>query len=178
MKTRMLVMVTLSIFVLASLLHSQEPRRPPNPPHPAPAPEPSRHPGLGMWWKNSDIARDLELSSDQISRIEKVFYDHRLKLIDLRADVERQEAYLQPLVEADQPDEAKVGSQIDLLLAARGKLEKANMMMLLAIRKVLSVDQWKKLEVIRRGRAEVRAPQPPRPPQPPRAPAPPQPPDV
>ena len=112
---------------------------PPGPPHP---------PDLGKWWKNSEIVRELQLSEAQSNQIEQTFFDHRLKLIDLRAELEKQEARLQPLVEADQPDEAKVSAQIDQVLAARGRLEKANAMMMLAIRRVLTVEQWRKLHAI------------------------------
>ena len=106
---------------------------------------------LGKWWKNSDVVQDLQLTEEQILKIETTFLDHRLKLIDLKADVERNEARLQPLIEADRPDEAKVSAQLDLLLAARGKLEKENAMMMLSIRRVLSVEQWKQLEAIQQG---------------------------
>jgi len=120
---------------------------------PVPPPPPHPHgPDLGKWWKNSEIVPILQLTDAQINQIEQTFFDHRLKLIDLRAELEKQEARLQPLIEADQPDEAKVGAQIDLVLAARGKLEKANAMMMLSIRRVLSVEQWKKLESIKQQR--------------------------
>lgn len=109
-------------------------------------------PDLGTWWKSSEIVKELGISEQQVKQIEQKFLEHRLKLIDLRADVERQELKFQPLMEEDQPDEAKVGAQLDLLLAARGRLEKANAMMMLAIRKVLTVEQWKKLEAIKESR--------------------------
>ncbi len=113
----------------------------------------------GMWWKNSEIVQKLGLSQTQVSQIEQIFYQHRLKLIDLHADVEKQEAMLQPLIEADQPDEAKVSAQLDQLLAARARLEKANTMMMLSIRRTLSVEQWKKLQAFQqdRERREERA---------------------
>ncbi|MGH9603385.1 MAG: hypothetical protein ACRD24_13460, partial [Terriglobales bacterium] len=62
-------------------------------------------------------------------------------------------------IEADRPDEAKVSAQIDLVLAARGRLEKAHTMMMLALRRSLSVEQWKKLESIKQER-ENRWPSP------------------
>ena len=125
--------------------------RQPQPPQPPQPPQMD----LGKWWKNSDIVRELQLTEQQITQIEKNFLEHRLKLIDLKYDVERQETLLQPLIEADRPDEAKVGAQIDLVLAARGKLEKENAMMMLAIRRVLSVEQWKKLEAFQQGRERM-----------------------
>lgn len=140
---------------------------------PAPAPHPPRH-DLGKWWKNSEIVKELQLNEAQITEIEQKFLDHRLKLIDLRAELERQETRLQPLIEADQPDEAKVGAQIDMVLAARGKLEKANAMMMLSIRRVVSVEQWKKLQAIQESREGPHGPgfgpSPPRPPRPPEEP--------
>jgi len=109
-------------------------------------------PDLGAWWKNSDIVQEIGLSQQQVKQIEDTFYDHRLKLIDLKANVEREETRLQPLMEADTVNEAQIGPQIDKVLAARTALEKANVMMMLSIRKVLTVDQWKKLESLRNQR--------------------------
>jgi len=126
------------------------------PPGPARPGGPMPPPELGAWWKNSEVVAQLQLSDAQIKQIEDTFLDHRLKLIDLHAEVERQEARLQPLIEADQPDETRVSAQVELVIAARGKLEKANIMMMLAIRKVLSVQQWKKLQSIQHQREEMR----------------------
>jgi tetratricopeptide (TPR) repeat protein len=108
--------------------------------------QPEFGPGLGAWWKNSEIVSKLQLSEEQVKKISQTFLDHRLKLIDLRADLDKQELRLQPLMDIDQPDAGKVGAQIDLITAARGRLEKENAMMMLAIRSELTVEQWKKLK--------------------------------
>jgi hypothetical protein len=110
--------------------------------------EPEFGPGLGAWWKNSEIVSKLQLSEEQVKKISQTFLDHRLKLIDLRADLDKQELRLQPLLDIDQPDESRVGTQIDLITAARGRLEKENAMMMLDIRRYLSVAQWKKLKFL------------------------------
>ncbi len=148
---------------------------PPGAPHP-PGPD------LGKWWKNSEIVRELGLSEAQINQIEQTFLEQRLKLIDLHAELEKQETRLQPLIEADQPDEAKVSAQIDQVLAARGRLEKANALMMLSIRRVLTVEQWKKLQTIQHAREQMHQRMmgppfaPPAPGAPPAAPMPPRPP--
>jgi len=103
-------------------------------------------PLMGAWWKDSEIVSKLQLSDEQVKKISQTYLDHKLKLIDLRADLEKQELRLQPLVDVDQPDEGKVGAQIDLITSARGKLEKENALMNLASRRWLSVEQWKKLQ--------------------------------
>jgi protein CpxP len=112
------------------------------------------HGRFGTWWKNSEVVKELQLTDAQVKQIEQTFLDYRLKLIDLRADLERQETKLQPLLETDQPNEQQVGSQVDAVVAARGRLEKTNTMMMLAIRRVLSVEQWKKLQSIHHRHAE------------------------
>ena len=178
------ILLLTALFVPVLAVAQMPPVAPGQTPMPAPAPPPHgfpRQPGppgpdLGKWWKNSEVVRELGLSEAQVGQIEQTFFEQRLKLIDLKADLEKQETRLQPLIEADQPDEAKVSAQIDQVLAARGRLEKANAMMMFSIRRVLTVDQWKKLQEIqqRRERSFPRAPAPPgafeRQPGPPRPP--------
>jgi periplasmic protein CpxP/Spy len=100
---------------------------------------------MGKWWTNSALVQKLGLNDTQTQKIEKIFQDHRTQLIDLRANVEKAEAVLEPLVGAEHPNEAQVTAQIDKIAQARANLEKSNAQMLLAIRQVLTVDQWKQL---------------------------------
>lgn len=100
----------------------------------------------GRWWLDPALVQRLALTADQQKRIDGLFQQNRLKLIDLSADVQKQEAILEPLLEADRPDEAQVLAQIDHVAQARAELEKANARMLLGFRSVLTLDQWKKLE--------------------------------
>ena len=107
------------------------------------------HGEMGKWWRDSEISKKLQLSEGQISQLDQIFYDHRVKLIDHGAEMEKQDLKLQSLLDADQPDEGQIGSQVDLVLAARGKLEREYTFMNLDLRKVLSLDQWRQLKAIR-----------------------------
>ncbi len=100
----------------------------------------------GKWWNDADIVQRLGLTAEQQQKIESLFQQSRLKLIDLSAALEKQEAILDPLIEADHPDEPKILSQIDRVAQARAELEKANARFLLGIRNVLTPDQWHKLK--------------------------------
>lgn len=118
-------------------------------PNAAPSPQPGRRPmerGMGRWWKNPEMVEKLGVTADQQKKMDDIFQQHRLKLIDVTAAVEREEVTLQPMMEADQPDEARIVAQIDKVAQARAELEKANARMLLGIRRVLTPDQWKKLQ--------------------------------
>ena len=137
-----------------------------NPPPPPPPMQPNRppmerafhgdrgpgHEGMGRWWDNPRVAQDLNLSADQKQRMDNIFQDSRLKLIDLHASLQKEEATLEPLIAADSPDEPKILAQIDRVAQARAELEKANARMLLSVRQVLTADQWSKLKAERESR--------------------------
>jgi periplasmic protein CpxP/Spy len=146
------------------------------PGHSAPAgpPPPGRMmgPGPGAWWKDSAVVKKLGLSEAQEGQIEQTVLAHRLRLVDLRADLEKHELNLQPLLDEDRPDEGKVSAQIDLITAARGKLEKEHALMLLAIRRVLNTEQWKRLQAFQQERARDSHGRPPMGPPSGRGPAP------
>lgn len=103
---------------------------------------------LGKWWQNSDIAKKLQLSEGQIGQLDQTFYDHKVKLIDYGADMEKQDLKLQTLLDADVPNEGQVEAQVNQVLEARGRLEREFTMMNLDLRKVLSLDQWRQLKSI------------------------------
>ena len=112
-------------------------------------PQPGRGPierGMGRWWKDPQMVEKLGVTADQQKKMDDIFQQHRLKLIDVTAAVEREEVTLEPMMAADQPDEARIVAQIDKVAQARAELEKANARMLLGIRRVLTPDQWKKLQ--------------------------------
>jgi hypothetical protein len=70
-------------------------------------------------------------------------------LIDDSAEMEKADLKLENLLDADVPDEGQVNSQVDEVLAARGKLEREFTSMNLDTRKVLSLQQWRQLKSIR-----------------------------
>ena len=106
----------------------------------------------GRWWNNPQFAGKLGLTPDQQKKMEAVFQENRLKLMDQFDEVRREESMLPPMLAADQPDEAKILAQVDRVAQARANLEKANARMLLGLRRILTQDQWKKLEADDAGR--------------------------
>jgi len=100
----------------------------------------------GTWWRNPDMVQKLAINSDQQKKIEDIFQQQRLKLVDLDASLRKAEITLEPLMSSDSPDEANTLAQIDKVAQARAELEKANARFLFAIRRVLTSDQWKKLQ--------------------------------
>jgi Spy/CpxP family protein refolding chaperone len=110
----------------------------------------------GIWWHNPDLVQKLTLTPDQQKRMDDILQQSRLQLIDLRANVEKQELLMEPMLAANPPDTNKVLAQIDHTAQARAELEKANAKMLLGIRNVLTPDQWTKLQTEERDNRRMR----------------------
>jgi Spy/CpxP family protein refolding chaperone len=100
----------------------------------------------GRWWTRPEVIEQLGLSADQRKNLDDILQQHRLKLIDLDAALQREEVTLEPLVSAQPPDDAKVTAQIDRVAQARAELEKANSRMLWQARRVLTPEQWTQLQ--------------------------------
>ena len=105
----------------------------------------------GMWWKNPMVAQRLNLTPEQTKKMDSIFQESRIQLIDLKANVEKQEVLLEPLLSANPPDTNKAMAQIDKVAQARADLEKARARMLLGVRGVLTPDQWTTLNTRGRG---------------------------
>jgi Spy/CpxP family protein refolding chaperone len=103
----------------------------------------------GLWWKNPMLVQEIGITPEQQKKMDDIFQQARLQLVDLKANVERQEVLLQPMLDTNPPDTAQVLAQIDKLVQARADLEKANAHMLLGIRTVLTPEQWTKLRAHR-----------------------------
>jgi Spy/CpxP family protein refolding chaperone len=131
--------------------------QPPDQPGGRGFPPPGRHGGgpprgEGKWWQNPPMVQKLGLTRDQQRKLEDVFQQNRLKLIDLTASLDREQAILDPLLAGDHPQESTVLAQFDRVAQARLELEKANARMLWGFRNILSSDQWKELQADDPGR--------------------------
>jgi hypothetical protein len=99
----------------------------------------------GAWWTNQGLVDRLGLSDDQKARIERAFENHRVRIISTTEALEKEEAQLKQLLEAESLDRNAVFSQIDRVISARGEMERENAAMTLEMREVLTRAQWVQL---------------------------------
>jgi len=92
------------------------------------------------WWKSDAFQKEVGLTSDQCTRIDAVFQATLPKLRQGRDELDRQEAELSNLIEAN-ADEASVTRQIDRVEAIRASLNKSRTLMLFHMHQVLTSDQ-------------------------------------
>jgi periplasmic protein CpxP/Spy len=167
MSNRAVLAVVAAAFLLPFGTHAlaQRDGPPPLPPLPSMGPMQPHRPPLerafhmgpgGRWWDSPEFAQRIGITPEQQKKMDNIFQQSRLTLIDLHAAVEKQETILEPLVSADQPNEAQILAQIDKVAQSRAELEKANARMLLGLRGVLTADQWKKLQTEEASRRAAR----------------------
>ena len=108
----------------------------------------------GQFWNNPNMVQQLNLTDDQRKAMDGILQDHKMKLIDLRANLQKAELELGPMMKADTPDRKAIEAQIDKVVMARADLEKANARFLLDIRMQLKPDQWKQLQTLRMNRMQ------------------------
>ncbi len=123
---------------------------------PAPAPPPMHHGGPmsggprqspgGKWWENPEIIKRLAITADQQKKMDDIWQQSRLKLIDLSATLEKEEVVMEGLLKGPQLDDSRILPAVDRIAQARAELEKANARLMLAIRHVLTPEQWEKLD--------------------------------
>jgi len=167
-RNRALSLAFLTLLAASAGVAQQAPPAPPAPPSPA-SPKDMRmmrHDGPerggmgmgivppGMWWKNPETVTALSLTADQQKKLDDTFLQSRIGLIHLHASLEEEQLKLEPLLNANPPDQAKSLAQISKIADLRADLEKANAKMLLSLRGVLTADQWTKLQAEQRSRHE------------------------
>lgn len=100
----------------------------------------------GAWWKNEAIAQALKLTDDQKAKIEKAFEDHWRSIVSDTEVLEREEAQLARLLEAERVDRGAVTSQTARVIQARGEVERSTAMMTIEMREQLTRTQWIQLQ--------------------------------
>jgi len=106
--------------------------------------------GGGKWWYRPAVKDRLQLTPDQINKINKVWIEHRKRIIDIRGDIEK--AYLdlealmgQPMVNIQEA--YKLAERLGQLQARRAE---ERIRMAIGIRQELSIEQFEELKGLRR----------------------------
>lgn len=101
--------------------------------------------GFYNWW-DSPVAKDLNLSDDQMKQIRSTVRDFRTKLIDARAAVEKAEAEMEDSFNEESFSQARANDAIERLVAARSEMTRSFSQMSMRLRAILSSEQWTELQ--------------------------------
>lgn len=115
---------------------------------PAGQPQPTRTPPPIAWWENP-VANGLDLSDAQIERVNNIRREFNDRLLQKREAVDRAERELDAIFNSPSIDLQKARPAIDQLANARRDITRDLSWMMLRMRDVLTIDQWKTLEARR-----------------------------
>ena len=98
------------------------------------------------WWMSDQYKRELGLTSDQSRRLEEVFQAALPTLRAQKKALDDAEQQFQQVMQRG--NYSSVMEQVDYLEAARANLNRTRTMMLVNMRKLLTTDQWIKLDAM------------------------------
>ena len=113
----------------------------------------------GRWWESQRLIEHIGLSDEQQAQIRDIVYEYARRMIDLKAAVDKAGLDLRSSVDQEDFDPARVRDAHARFQTARQKLESERFEMLLAVRQVLSYEQWQKLEGLKQRLQQYRGDQ-------------------
>lgn len=99
----------------------------------------------GKWWQRPEVIRELQLTSEQQSRLDEIFRGAANDLIDAKGDVEKLQIAIRGELDRPQLRKAEALRIAGQLSAARGRLFEREVAMLLDMRAVLNEQQWARM---------------------------------
>jgi Spy/CpxP family protein refolding chaperone len=102
------------------------------------------------WWAIDKYKQELKLTSDQSAEIEKIFQASMERLRVDKDDLDRAQTSFSQLMEKPSAGEREFARAVDQLELARYNVSKERTMMLVRIHNILTTEQRKGLEAIRK----------------------------
>jgi Spy/CpxP family protein refolding chaperone len=160
-------MTRLSGFLCAALLFASAPARAadcdPAQQRPAAQPQgkndtgqsgqPSGRQGPKKWWIEAESRKELGITDQQSAQIEQVWQRSLGQRAETRDRLEKAEAILEKMI-LEAADEAAVVAQLDKVEAARSEANKARVLLLYRINKLLTQEQRVKVDAKARAMRE------------------------
>ena len=103
----------------------------------------------GKWWKHPNIAKELELTNDQVNQIEAIFSSYRPQMVELDSKLKEKEGQLRDTRRNPNSTREEISRLNDEVEGIRGNMRKVRVDMFLQIRDVLTPQQRTKLEEIK-----------------------------
>ncbi|MGD9363548.1 MAG: hypothetical protein PVH85_32090 [Desulfobacterales bacterium] len=100
----------------------------------------------GKWWYNPKIQKNLNLSKNEIKRLDNLFAKSRRKLIKQKSAVERQQFELDQLLSSQDVNNTAVKKQFQNLEKDRQNLANERLQFVIGVRNILGPDRFQQLK--------------------------------
>ena len=103
------------------------------------------------WWKDPKIASELDLSKDQVKRIEQIFASYKKRIARYRKQLNKSEVELKKELQNPNAKKEDVLKLIDGIENTKAAYTRSKVEMFLRVKDVLTPEQVGKLHKIKRG---------------------------
>ena len=110
----------------------------------------------GSPFKNPKVQQALNLTPEQQQKLDDLSYQHQRESANLRRDMQLKRLDLQRELDKDNPDPTVLDKLIDEQSALRAQAGKARVQQMLAMKKILTPEQWSKAKELRQERRAER----------------------
>lgn len=100
------------------------------------------------WWQQDRYQRELALTPEQVSRLEDIYQAAGPSMRSAKGAVEKLQAELSAMVTDGRADDGAAADLIARVEAARADLGRGRALMLYRMRRILTSDQYAKLNVL------------------------------
>ena len=100
----------------------------------------------GKWWRMPEVAKKLDLTSEEQQKLDDLFVQSRRQLIDLKSNVEKEKLELELILDQQNFNEPACMDRFKRFQDARTNLTNERFKFLVKVRKLLGLDRYRQLK--------------------------------
>ena len=104
----------------------------------------------GKWWYRPGVKEKLQLTTDQINKINKIWVEHKKRIIDIKSDIGKTYLDLENMMSQSMADRQEAYKLAERLAQLHSQQTENRIKMAIDIRQELSIEQFEKLKGLRR----------------------------
>ncbi len=104
----------------------------------------------GKWWYRPGVKDTLQLTPDQIDKINKIWMEHKKRIIDIKGDIGKTYLDLENIMSQSMADRQEAYKFAERLGQLHSQQTEKRIKMAIDIRQELSIEQFEKLKGLRR----------------------------
>ena len=101
----------------------------------------------GKWWRMPEVAKELNINSDEQAKFDDLYFKYRNQKIDLKSTVEKEQLELERIIEKEKFDESACRDQFQKVIKAKNKVSIERFNFLIEVRKLLGYERFQQLIV-------------------------------
>jgi Spy/CpxP family protein refolding chaperone len=110
----------------------------------------------GKWWWDNAMAAQLKLTDTERKNLDEKYTESRLRLVDLKSDVEKERIKLDMLLGRQDATKEQITAGYEGLEKARANLAKERFSLLIDMRDIIGVERFQELQAMHRDRSRDR----------------------